>query len=258
MNQDQFDDQVEAAFAHHDDRALRAQLAAQAATDPSLAARWGELEPAFDALSSAGLEPLPEGLHETLLRTAGEARRARPVGGWLSFITAAMQVRPAYALGGAVAAGIVIGAFGFALIVGNAQDRLRSANDAAPQISASLPPLPTAAAVTTLELGSTRVELTARRSEHGIVTRVDARGDEGATLTLVWDASALRLSGVRWETSLAPAFESAAGRVELPIPLAAGSELSWSEIAPEPGAVRVTLSSAGHNVVKEETLRLPR
>jgi hypothetical protein len=262
MTHDEFEDRVEAAFARGGTGEARARLASLAATDSALADRWADLAPALEALDGARLEPLPEGLHASLIQTARAGDTpARPIGrtigrvSWLSFITAAIQVRPAYALGGAVAAGIAIGALGFALIFGSAGDGFRNTRDLGPGTAASLPPMPIAA-VTTLELGDARVELTSRRSEGGLIVRVDARGAEASTVTLAWDESAFRLSGVRWETSLAPAFESAAGHVRLPIPLAAGCELSLSEIAPGGSAVRVTLSAAGNE--KQDILRQPR
>lgn len=258
MTHDEFEDRVEAAFTRPADGEARARLASLAAADPELGGRWDDLEPALDALAGARLEPLPEGLHATLMEAAraGGAHGLQRSGGLLSFITAAMQVRPAYALGGAVAAGIAIGGLGYALIFGTAGEGMKSAGDLAPGTTASLPPMPTAGAITTLDQGGAHVELAARRVEGGLAVHVDARGDRASTLTLEWDAASLRLAGVRWETSEAPAFESAAGRVRLPIPLSAGSELSWSEIAPGGSAVRATLSAAGGE--KEAALRLPR
>lgn len=258
MTHDEFEDRVEAAFARSGNGEARARLASLASADSALAERWADLEPALDALAVARLEPLPDGLHAMLIQAARAGDTpGRTIGrvSWLSFITAAIQVRPAYALGGAVAAGIAIGALGFALIFGSASDRFHLARDLAPGITASLPPMPIAA-VTTLDLGDAHVELTSRRAEGGLVVRVDARGAEASTVTLAWDETAFRLSGVRWETSLAPAFESAAGHVRLPMPLAAGCELSLSEIAPGRSAVRVTLSAAGNET--QDTLRQPR
>lgn len=258
MMHEEFEDRVEAAFDRRSAAEARAKLASLAAADPELSARWADLEPALDALSGAGLEPLPDGLHATLTeaaRAGGARDRGYGSRGWLSYVTAAIQVRPAYALGGAVAAGIAIGAIGLALILGATGTGIRSVNDLGSATSASLPPAPADAAVTTLERDDAQVELTTRRSGSGIVVHVDARGSD-AELSLAWDPAALRLSGVRWESSREPAFEAAAGRARLPVPLSAGSELSLSEIAPGGSAVQVTLSARDGE--RQETLRQPR
>ena len=254
MTHDEFEDRIE-AFARGD-REAYARLASLAAADPALGERWAELEPALRALAGAGPEPLPEGLHDTLMLAARTAHAPARQGrvSWFSFISAAIQVRPAYALGGALAAGIAIGALGLALITGTAGDGLRSARHEAPGTAASLPPAPGERSITNFDLGTAHVELTSRRSEGWLVVRVEARG-EASTLTLEWDATALKLYGMRWETPQPPAFESAAGRLRLPIPLASGCELSFSPIAPGGGPVRVTLDTAG---VKTPETSLPR
>lgn len=255
MTHDEFEDRIE-AFARGD-REAYARLASLAAADPALAEKWADLEPALRALAGARPEPLPEGLHDTLLLAARTAHAPRRLGrvSWFSFITAALQVRPAYALGGALAAGIAIGALGLALISGSAEQGLRSARQAAPGATASLPPAPAATSPTRLDLGTAHVELISRPAEGGLVVRVEARG-EASTLTLTWDEAAVRLSGLRWETPQAPAFESAPGLARLPIPLASGCELSFSPIAPGGSAVRVTLGTAGSET--QDTLRWPR
>src|SRR5262245_12705290 len=212
-----------------------------------------EEQAALAALKGARLEPLPEGLHATLMQAARRGRtheRGPARTSWLSFFTAAVQLRPAYALGGAVAAGIAIGALGLALILG--VNRSRPGSDL---ISASLPP-PAPAIVTTLDRGMTRVNLSTRRVNGELIVRVDARGSGGGSLTLAWDEGTLGLLNLRWEGTRPAEFEAGAGRARLPIPLASGSELTFREIGSAPGGVRVTLIANGEK--QEETLRLPR
>lgn len=259
MTYDEFDERAEAAFTADGAEAARGRLASLAAADPGLADRWADLEPALDVLAGARLEPLPDGLHRALIEAArtGIARGQRPArDSWLSFITAAIQVRPAYALGGAVAAGIAIGALGCALILGAAGEGLRGAKGLAPGTTASLPPMPNDGAVTRLDQGGARVELTTRRGVSGFIVHVEAHGADAAVLTLTWDPARLRLADVRWEAPSSSAFESAAGRARLPLQLATGSELTLSQIAPGGSAVRVALSDPAGE--QEETLRLPR
>lgn len=268
MSRDAFEDGVESLFEHPGDQGLRTRIEAMVAADPALRARWDDLQPALDSLAGARLEPLPAGLHATLIETAGTGGRVRSEGGsWLSFVLAAIQVRPAFALGGAVAAGIAIGAIGLGLLIGPLGgspggllgNGLRSGQDIAPSTSASLPPMPDASAITTLDLGGAHVKLTALHGgpDGGVIVRVETGGEAPpAVVTLAWDPAALRWSGVRWQASAAPAFESGPGRVRLPVPASAGSELVFSPLVPGGVTVRATLSAAGAET--QETLRLPR
>jgi len=212
-----------------------------------------EEQTALAALEGARLEPLPEGLHATLMQAARRGRtheRGPARTSWLSFFTTAVRLRPAYALGGAVAAGAAMGALGLALVLGVAGNR-----PGLDSISASLPPA-APAIVTTLDRGDARVDLTTRRVDGDLIVQVNARGGERATLTLAWDEGTLGLLNVRWEGTRPAEFETGAGSARLPIPLASGSELTFREIASEPRAVRATLDANGEK--QEETLRLPR
>ena len=250
MNQDEFERLTDSAFDRRDDGPVRERIETLAAGDPDLSGRWEDLQTARAGLAGAGLEPLPAGLHEALI---ADLRTAAPRGGvrmsWLSFITAAIQTRPVFALGGAVAAGLVIGVFGFGLIMGG----LRAGQDLAPGTSASLPPMPAAVATTTLDHGDVHVDLTSRRDSDGLVVRLDAHDGTPATVAFAWDPAALRLTGARWGTAAAPSFEPGLVVVRTP---ATGSELSFTEIVPGGSAVRGTLSATGGDV--EATLRMPR
>ena len=252
MNQDEFERLAESAFDDRDDVRVRERLETLAAGDPELNGRWKDLQAARAGLAGQGLEPLPVGLHETLIAAVSTAgRRPRERGSWLSFITAAIQVRPVFALGGAVAAGLAIGVIGLGLMMGG----LRVGHDLAPATTASLPPIQ-AAAVTTLDQGGARVAFTVRRTAGETFVRLDAPETTPATVTLTWEPAALRLRGVRWESPDAPSFEPAPGRVVLQIPAAAGSELSFDEIVSGGSAIRVMLSAEGDN--REAPLRMPR
>ncbi len=253
MNHDEFEHLADSAFDGRDDAPVRARIESLAASDHELRGRWEDLQAARTGLAGAGLEPLPAGLHEALIE---DLRTAAPRGGvrmsWLSFVTAAIQTRPIFALGGAVAAGLAIGVFGFGLIMGGP----RAGQDLAPGTSASLPPMPAAVARTTLDQGGVHVELTSRRAAGKTTVRLDARGGGNATLTLVWEPTMLRLSGVRWEGPDAPQFATGPGRVVLQTAEATGSELSFDEIVASGSVVRVTLSAAGGD--REVSLRIPR
>jgi len=256
MSHDEFERLAESAFDDPGDALDRERLESLAAGDPELRRRWDDLRAARVALAGAGLEPLPDGLHEALIGAARtDAPRPGERASWLSFVTAAIQTRPAFALGGAVAAGIAIGVIGLGLIMGGLRAG-PAGEDLAPGTTASLPPTPPATATTTLDQGGAHVELTSRRAAGESIVRLDARDGIPATVTLAWDPAALRWSGVRWEGPDAPPFEPAPGRVVLRIPAAAGSELSFEEIVSGGSAVRVTLSAAGGD--REVTLRLPR
>jgi hypothetical protein len=268
MNRDQFEERVESLFENPADSHERARIEAMVAADPALRARWDELQPALESLAGAGLEPLPPGLHVTLVETARaaeparvpEARGTSHAASWLSFVRAAIEVRPAFALGGAVAAGIAIGAIGLGLLIGppggSPDGGLRAARGLAPSTSASLPPVPDAVATTTLEVGGSHVTLTARRGSGAeVIVRVEAREDGPAVVTLAWDPAVLRWSGARWEGS-APTFEPAAGRLRLPLEAPGENEWVFSERSPGQHTIRATLSAAGGE--KEEIMRLPR
>jgi hypothetical protein len=186
---------------------------------------------------------------------------------WLSFIRAAIQARPAFALGGAVAAGIAIGAIGIGLLIGPLGGSpggligsgLSAGQQLAPSTSASLPPMPDASAIAALDLDGAHVKLTALHGgpEGRVIVRLEARGEAPpAVVTLAWDPAALRLSGAHWDASDAPPFESGPGRVQLPVPASAGSELIFSPLVPGGITVRATLSAGGSE--KQEILRLPR
>jgi len=252
MNQDEFERLADAAFDGRDDVRVRERLETLAAADSEQRERWKDLEAARAGLAGTGLEPLPAGLHEALIGAVSMAARGpRERGSWHSFITAAIQVRPAFALGGAVAAGLAMGVIGLGLLMGG----LRAGRDLAPATTASLPPIATAAA-TTLDQGGARVAFSVRRAAGETFVRLDAPESTPATVTLTWEPAALRLRGVRWEGPDAPPFETAPGRVALEFPAAAGSELSFEEIVSGGSAIRASLSAAGGN--KESPLRMPR
>lgn len=253
MNQDEFEHLADSAFDGRDDAPVRERIEVLAAGDAELRERWENLEAARAGLGGAGLETLPPGLHAALIGVARST--AHPRGermSWLSFVTAAIQSRPVFALGGAVAAGLAIGVFGVGLISGG----LRAGQDLAPATTASLPPIAAAMVTTTLDLRDAHVGLSSRRADGEVVIRLDARDGTPGTVTLTWDPRALRLSGLRWPGFEAPPFESTSGRLGLRIPSASGSELSFEELVTDGGAVRATLSAAGGN--REVTLQLPR
>lgn len=262
MSHDEFERLADQAFEGRVGEPERRRLEALAAAHPELRERWEDLEAARNGLAGATLEPLPPGLHEALIGAtrAQGARRSEPRG-WLSHITAAIQVRPVFALGGAVAAGFAIGVVGLGLIMGVLGGGLGTGRDLAPATSASLPPAPiappiaqTLASSATLDRAGAHVELSARREAAGIIVRLEARDATPGTVTLEWDPTASRLAGLRWEAD-APSFDPAPGRVTLPIPAASGIELSFQEIVNGGSSVRATLSAAGGDV--EVTLRLP-
>ena len=264
MSRDEFEERVESAFETPGDGRERARVEAMAAADPALRARWDDLQPALEALAGAGLESLPTGLHATLVETArasGAGGRVRSRGGsWLSFVQAAIQVRPAFALGGAVAAGIAIGAIGLGLLIGplGGSHEGPLGRDLGPSTSASLPPMPDAPAITDLDVDGAHATLTARRSPRGqqqdVIVWLETRGE--GVVTLAWDPTALRWSGARWGTPDAPAFESGPGHLRLPTAASAASELMFSELVPGGSTVRATLSAASGE--RGEILRLPR
>ena len=253
MNHEAFERLAEEAFAVGEPGPARDRIESLAAGDPELQRCGEDLLAASGALAGAGLEPLPAGLHEALIS-------AIPAGGmasggrmsWLTFITAAIQVRPAFALGGAVAAGFAIGAIGIGALMGG----LRESRELAPGTAASLAPMPALVATTTLEQGGARLELTSRRTDAGIIVRLVSRDATPATLTLAWDPATLRFAAVRWEGADAPSFEPAPGRAVLRLPSAAGSELTFDGIVTGDRPVRVTLSAAGSD--REVNLCLPR
>lgn len=256
MSHDEFERLADLAMDGRIGAAERERLEALAATDPGLRERWADLLAARAGLAGAELEPLPSGLHEALIgvaRAGGRHRAER--GSWLSFITAAIQVRPVFALGGAVAAGIAIGAVGLGLIAGVPGP----GRDLAPATSASLPPAPAAPGSTSslaLDEGGAHVELSARREADGTVVRIDAGDATPGTLTLAWDPAAGRVVGLRWAGEGVPAFDPAPGRVTVAIPAAAGLELTFEELVNGGIPVRATLSVDGREA--EATLRPPR
>jgi hypothetical protein len=253
MSHDEFERLADLAFDGRAGASERERIEALAGSDPGLRERWEDLKTARTGLAGAGLEPLPSGLHEALIGVARtEDRQRAERGSWLSFITAAIQVRPVFALGGAVAAGLAIGVIGLGMIMGG----LGPGRDLAPATTASLPPAPSAARSATMDQGGAHVELSARRDAGETLVRLDARGGTPGTVSLAWDPAASRLVGLRWEGADAPSFDAASGRVSLAIPAAAGVELSFVEIGSGGSAVRATLSAAGGD--KEITLRLPR
>lgn len=253
MRRDEFERLADLEFDGRLDASGRRGLEALAAGDPELGERLKDLGAARHGLAGAGLEPLPAGLHEALIGAAGIEGRGRSGRvGWLSFLSAAIQTRPVFALGGAVAAGLAIGALGLALLAGGP----RPIGDLAPGTSASLPPAPPAVSTTTLEQGGARVTLTARRRGGETIVRLDARDATPATVTLAWDPAASRLVGLRWAGPHAPSFAPAPGHATLRMPEAAGIELSFEEIAGDGSAVRATLAAGGGE--HEATLRLPR
>jgi hypothetical protein len=260
MIHDEFERLADQAFEGRVGEPERGRLEALAAAHPELRERWEDLQAARTGLAGATLEPLPPGLHEALVgatRVQG-ARRHEPRG-WLSHITAAIQVRPVFALGGAVAAGLAIGVVGFGLVMGGLGGGLGAGRDLAPATSASLPPAPVASGPTSsaiVERAGARVELSARREAADIIVRLEARDATPGTVTLAWDPAASRLVGLRWEGADAPSFAPTPGRVTLPIPAASGIELSFREIVNGGSSVRATLSAAGGD--EEVTLRLPR
>lgn len=258
MNHDEFERLADQAFEGRVGESERNRLEALAAAHPELRERWEDLQAARTGLAGATLEPLPPGLHEALIGLAGVrgARRPEPRG-WLSYITAAIQVRPVFALGGAVAAGLAIGVVGLGLIIGGLGGG--AGRDLAPATSASLPPVPVAdappaTASATLDRPGVHVELLARRVGDETIVRLEARDATAGTLTLAWDPAASRLVGLHWEGADAPPFAPTPGRVTLPIPAASGIELSFQEIV-SGSSVRATLSAAGGD--EEVTLRLP-
>ena len=257
MSRDEFEARVESAFGHPEDARERTRIEALAAADPDLRARWDDLQPALEGLAGAGLEPLPPGLHARLIETAREAARGTGRVGsrgvsWLSFVQAALQTRPVFALGGAVAAGIAIGVFGFGLLARplSLPLPLRGAST-----SASLPPVADEPATAAIELGEGEVTLTARRGlSDEVIVRLESRAEAPATVTLSWDPAAIRWSGARWETPDAPAFEAGTGRLRIDATTA--SEWVFTRLRPDADALRATLS--GRRGEKEERLRLPR
>jgi len=256
MSHDEFERLADQAFEGRVGEPERVRLEALAAAHPELRERWKDLEAARTGLAGARLEPLPPGLHEALIGAARAqgARRSEPRG-WLSYVTAAIQVRPIFALGGAVAAGFAIGVVGLGLMMGG----LGAGRDLAPATSASLPPAPASTSSTlsaTLDRAGAHVELSARREAAEIIVRLEARDATSGTVTLEWDPTASRLAGLRWEGADAPSFDPAPGRVTLPIPAASGIELSFQEIVNGGSSVHATLSAAGGD--EEVTLRLPR
>lgn len=263
MSREEFDNRVESLF-EHPDPAERARIEALVDADPALRARWDDVQPALDVLGAATLEPLPASLHATLTETAQGAGgatvprvRARGTSGsWLDFVRAAIQVRPAFALGGAVAAGIAIGAVGLALLNGLPGEGPHAGQDLGRSTSASLPPMPEASTLTTLDLGEAHATLTVRRTaRQQLVVHLEARATTPASVTLAWDPAVLRWSGASWQTSAAPAFESGTGHLRLLV-TASGSELVFVESVSGSSRLRATLSAAGEE--KEETVRVPR
>ena len=239
MNHDEFERLSEATFEDRAPEGDRARLEALAAGDPELRGRWDDLLAARSALGGTALEALPAGMHEALLGAARSAAAPAERFGWRAFITAAIQARPVFALGGAVAAGLAIGVIGIGLLMAG----LGAGRDLAPGTTASLPPVLEAVSTASLEAGSAQVSLTSRRSGSGLIVRIMARDATPATVALTWDPTALRLTGVRWESPEVPAFEPGPGRVSVRVPTASGSEFSFDERVEGAGDLRVRLST---------------
>lgn len=252
MKHDEFERLADQAFESGVGEPERQRLEALTAAHPELRERWEDLLAARTGLASAALESLPSGLHEALIGAArAQVARRSETRGWLSYITAAIQVRPVFALGGAVAAGFAIGVIGLGLVMGG----LGPGRDLAPGTSASLPPAAPVATSAALERGGARVELALRRDAGETRVRLDARGATPGTVTLAWDPAGRRLVGLRWESAEAPSFAPVPGRLTLPVPAASGVELWFEEIVSGGGPIRATLSAGGE--VEEVILRLP-
>jgi len=253
MTHNEFERLVETAFDAPEDAATRTRIAELTAANPELAAYWEDLVAARNALTGATLEPLPDGLHEAVMAgVRSERRTRRERGGWLGFLSAAISTRPAYALGGAVAAGFAIGVLALGLWQGGFKVGERIGGG----VSASLPPMESASATTTLEQDGVRVGITVRRIDGGGIVRIDVAHGPAADLVLAWEPAELRLSGVRWDGPEGPVFDPTSGRVALRLLPGAGSELSFEETVPGSSAIRATLRTPGGD--REEMLRLPR
>lgn len=242
MSHDEFERLSGSVFDAGDEARDRERIAALLDREPALRERWEDLMAARAGLAGAGMERVPDDLHLALVdaaRAAAPAPAAR--GTWLAFVTAAIQARPAYALGGAVAAGFAIGAIGIALLTGAP----RGLESLAPGTAATLAPVAPAVATTPIEWGGARIDVTARRAGGRMVVRLGARDAAATTLTLAWDPAELRLGAVRWEGAEAPAFDPSQGRAVMHMPGASGSELTFEESGPRGGALSVTLRAAG-------------
>jgi hypothetical protein len=252
MNHDEFDRLAEAAMESGDPRE-RERMEGLVSTDPELREIWTDLKATQGALAGAGLEPLPAGLHDTVLRAlAHETSARRERESWLDTLVAALRSRPGLALGGAVAAGLAIGVIGFGALSGG----FVASRALAPSTSATMSTLSDATPDAVLAVDGARVELSVRTAGDLRDVRVSARATIPARVTFAWAPGTVRFAGVAWSSGEVPGITSAPGSMTLSLAGDLRSSLSFSPPQSGDAVLRVTLGTASG--LKEETLHLLR
>jgi hypothetical protein len=250
MNHDEFERLAESAIESGDSRE-RERLETAISANPELREMWADLVATRGALAGAELESLPAGLHEGVLRSIAHESAARREGeSWVETLIAALRARPALALGGAVAAGMLIGVIGYGALSGG----FAASRALGPSTSATMSVLPSDASELVLELDGTRLEVKAWSREQGRGVTMVTHGT--GTATLEWDQAELQLYLPTAATDRASALETAPGSVRLRFDGAVAWDLLFTTVRAEDASIRVKLRGAHGE--KHATLSLPR
>lgn len=168
-------------------RGERERLEAAIATDPVLREVWDDLMAARGALAGAGLEEAPHDLQPAILRAvAAESRQRRQRvqhPGWRETLASLFRARPVFALGSALAIGVVIGVFAIAAFTGG----FEASSKLAPSTVATIPAAPEAAAPVVLDLDGAYVVARTERAANGenvVHADVTVRGGASAPTSI--------------------------------------------------------------------------
>jgi hypothetical protein len=217
-------------------------------------ARMGQLQFLFQTLERVGAEEPPADLASAAL-AALPKRPPLPRAGWMdawrSLTGRSAVLRVAYPL----AAGIALGAFGYAMYTGGFPARAPSTelpiSGAMQPLSRAVPGDPVDSAQ--LTAGGTSVSVAVRRAGNEVWLVAATKGTGAAELRVRFDPARLALVGVERGSHEGPRFDVGSGAITLGLAGSDACHVHWSAAPDADAPLGITIEAGGES--REATLR---
>lgn len=217
-------------------------------------ARMAELQFLFQTLERVGAEEPPADLASATLASLPERTRAARAGwvdAWRSLTARSAALRVAYPL----AAGIAIGAFGYALYTGGIPGRSPSSEM---PVSGAMQPLPAPGAgvrvdSADLTVRGASISAVVWRAGNDVRLLVVWKGTAAGELTARFDPARLSLMGVERDSHGPARFDVGSGTLTLDLAGSDACHAHWSASSDADVPLQITLQAGGES--REVTLR---
>jgi hypothetical protein len=217
-------------------------------------ARMAELQFLFQTLERVGAEEPPADLASRTLASLPERRhlaRAGWVDAWRSLTGRSAALRVAYPL----AAGIALGAFGYALYTGGIPGRSPSTEL---PVSGAMQPLPDAGRgkqvdAAQLTVGATSLSVAVRRAGRDVWLVAVAHDPGGLELAVRFDPARLALAGVERDSHGPERFDVGSGTLTLGLAGSDACHVHWSAAPDADAPLEITVEAGGES--RTATLR---